>query len=55
MPLERNIRVPDGIHPLVESMKMTRLHPSLDGPVGVTQPPKLANRDHAMLPICQCR
>src|SRR6188472_406672 len=55
MALQREVGVPHGKYPLMESMETPCLHPSLDGSIGVTEPPKLANRDHAVLLMCQRR
>lgn|GEM_PF-5496591 len=47
--------MPDGVDTLVESMETPRFHSSLDGSMGVAEPPELSDRNDAVLPIRETR
>jgi hypothetical protein len=47
--------VADGVHALVKPMETPTLPRPLHGPMGVAEPLKLSNRNHAMLPMGQAR
>ncbi|MDX6633816.1 MAG: hypothetical protein QOF06_19 [Solirubrobacterales bacterium] len=53
--MQREIRVPDGKHTLVESMKAAAGNPLLDRRVGISKAPQLPNRHHPVLPASQSR
>jgi len=47
--------MPDGVDPMMESMKSSHRYRLANGLVGITEPPQLPDRDHSMLPAGQSR